>query len=109
MQMVFNLALLLAVVIFVVFVSLILYEIKPFANFERGVATLIWSLPVGVFLTMILVYLDTPYIFLSLFGILGLSALLRPPGKSRVWRVLGGVLVVLSVFITLVTSGVIEL
>jgi len=32
-----------------------------------------------------------------------------PPGKRGVWRVLGGVLVVLSVFITLVTGGVIEI
>jgi hypothetical protein len=108
-QTVFSLALLVSAVIFVVFVGLILYEIRPFTNYERGLAALIWALPVSVFLTMILVYLDTPYIFLSLFGVPGLSALLLPTGKSGVWRVLGGVLLALSVFITLVTSGVIEL
>ncbi|HZY64259.1 MAG TPA: hypothetical protein VFE21_00035 [Rubrobacteraceae bacterium] len=90
------------------FVGLIIYEIRPFTNFERGVAALIWSLPISVFLTMILVYLDTPYIFLSLFGVPGFSGLLLPPGKFWLWRVLGGVLLALSVFITLVTSGVIE-
>jgi hypothetical protein len=109
MQTVFSMALLVSAVIFVVFMGLILYEIRPFTNYERGLAALIWSLPVSVFLTMILVYLDTPYIFLSLFGVPGLSALLLPPGKRGVWRVLGGVLVVLSVFITLVTGGVIEI
>jgi hypothetical protein len=109
MQTVFSMALLVSAVIFVMFVGLILYEIRPFTNYERGLAALIWSLPVSVFLTMILVYLDTPYIFLSLFGVPGLSALLLPPGKSGVWRVLGGVLVVLSVFIALVTGGVIEI
>lgn len=109
MQAVFNVALLLAVVIFVGFVGWILYEIKPFKNFERGVAALIWSLPISVFLTMILVYLDTPYIFLSLFGVPGLSAGLLPPGKSWVWRALGGALLALSIFITLVTSGVMEI
>ncbi len=109
MQLVFDLALLLAVIIFVSFVGLILYEIRPFTNFERGVAALIWSLPVSVFLTMILVYLDTPYIFLSLFGVPGLSALIWSPGKTWMWRVPGGVMLALSVFITLVTSGVIGL
>lgn len=72
-------------------------------------ATLVWSLPVSVFLTMLLVYLDTPYIFLSLFGSPGLSALLVPPGGSGLWRTLGGVLVTSSVLITLVTSSVIAL
>ena len=109
MQLIFNLALLVSAVIFVVFVGLILYEIKPFKNFEMGVAALIWSVPISVFLTMLLVYLDTPYIFLSLFGVPGLSTLLWPPGKSGVWRVLGGVLLLLSIFITLVTSGVVEI
>lgn len=109
MQLAFNLALLVSAVIFVVFVSLILYEIKPFTRFERGVAALIWSLPVAVFLTMLLVYLDTPYIFLSLFGVPGLSALFLPPGESWVWRILGGVLVMLSVFITLVTTGLVKI
>lgn len=90
-------------------VGLILYEIRPFTNFGKGVAALIWSQPVSIFVTMLLVYLGTPYIFLSLFGVPGLSALLLPPGKSGVWRVLGGVLSALSVFITLVTSGAIEL
>ena len=108
MEMVFSLALLVSAVIFVVFVGLIIYEIRPFTNFERGIAALIWSLPISVFLSMMLVYLDTPYIFLSLFGVPGLSGLLLPPGKSGVWRVLGGILLALSVFITLVTSGVIE-
>lgn len=109
MQLVFNLALLLSAMIFVVFVGLILYEIKPFTRFERGVAALIWSLPVSVFLTMLLVYLDTPYIFLSLFGVPGLSALVLSPRGSGVWRALGGVLLALSVFITLVTTGLIEI
>ncbi len=109
MQLSFNLALLFSAMIFVVFVGLILYKIKPFASFKRGVAALIWSLPVGVFLTMLLVYLDTPYIFLSLFGVPGLSALAAPPDGSRVWRALGGILVALSIFITLVTSGVIKM
>lgn len=107
MQLAFDLALLFSAVIFVVFVALILYEIKPFTRFERGVAALIWSVPLAVFLTMLLVYLDTPYIFLSLFGVPGLSALLLPPHGSLVWRVLGGALVALSVFVTLVTTGVI--
>jgi hypothetical protein len=40
---------------------------------------------------------------------IGLSALLVPPGGSGVWRVLGGLLVALSIFITLVTSGVLEI
>lgn len=109
MQTVFSLALLVSAVIFVVFVGLILYEIRPFSNFERGLAALIWSLPVSVFLTMVLVYLDTPYIFLSLFGVPGLSTLLLPPEKRGVWRVLGGVLLVLSIFITLFTGGVLEI
>ncbi len=109
MQTVFSLALLVSAVIFVVFVGLILYRVRPFTNYERGLAALIWSLPVSVFLTMILIYLDTPYIFLSLFGVPGLSALLLSPGKRRVWRALGGALLTLSVYITLVTSGVIEL
>ena len=109
MQVMFSLALLVSAIIFVVFVGLILYEIKPFTNFERGVAALIWSLPISVFLTMILVYLDTPYIFLSLFGVPGLSALLLSPGKRGVWRVLGGVLLALSIFITLFTGGVLEI
>lgn len=107
MQLAFDLALLFSAVVFVVFVALILYEIKPFTRFERGVAALIWSVPLAVFLTMLLVYLDTPYIFLSLFGVPGLSALLLPPHGSLVWRVLGGMLVALSVFVTLVTTGVI--
>lgn len=100
--------------IFVVSVGLILYEIRPFTNFGKGVAALIWSLAVSIFLTMLLVYLDTPYIFLSLFGVPGLSALLLSPRKSSMWRVLGGrvlggILSALSVFITLATSRVIEL
>ena len=105
----FSLALLVAAVIFVVFVGSILYEIRPFANYERGLAALIWSLPISIFLTMILVYLDTPYIFLSLFDVPALSALLLPPGKRGVWRVLVGVLSTLPVLIMLITSGGIEL
>lgn len=108
MQTVFSLALLVSAIIFVVYVGLILYRIRPFTNYERGLAALIWSLPVSVFLTMILVYLDTPYIFLSLFGVPGLSALLWPPKERGAWRVPGGVLLILSIFITLVTTGVLE-
>ena len=109
MQTVFSLALLISAVIFVSFVGLILYELRPFSDYERGLAALIWSLPVSVFLTMILVYLDTPYIFLSLFGVPGLSGLLLPPRRVPMWRILGGVMLILSIFITLVTSGVFEL
>ena len=45
MQVVFGLALLVSAVIFVLFVGLILYELRPFSNYERGLAALIWSLP----------------------------------------------------------------
>lgn len=107
-QLVFNLALIVSVAIIVGLLGFTVYEIRPFKNFERGIATLTWAFPTSVLLTMILVYLDTPYIFLSLFGGPGLSALLAPPAKSRVWRVLGGVLVALSIFITLVTTGAVE-
>ena len=67
-----------------------------------------WSFPASVLATMILVYLDTPYIFVPLFGGPGLSALPVPPGGSAGWRVLGGALLALSVFIRLVTAAVQE-
>lgn len=57
---------------------------------------------------MLLAYLDTPYVFLSLFGGPGLSSLILPPGRSAVWRFLGGALLVLAAFVSLVTIGVLE-
>ena len=63
----------------------------------------------SVFLTMILVYLDTPYIFFVALRRSRLSGFLLPPGGSPAWRILGGVMLMLSIFITLVTSGVFEL
>lgn len=108
LQLVFNLALVVSVAIIVGLLGVIVREIRPFKNFDRGIAALTWSFPVSVLLTMVLVYLDTPYIFLSLFGGPGLSALLVPPSKSRIWRIPGAILVALSVFITLVTTGTIE-
>ena len=86
----------------------LLRAIKPYKNFERGVATLVWAFPASVLATMLLVYLDVPYIFLPLFGGPGLSALVLPPGGSAAWRLLGGLLVALSVFVSLVTTGVLE-
>lgn len=108
-QLLFNLALLVSVVTLVVLLGFAAYKVRPFKNFERSVATLTWTFPASVLLTMILVYMDTPYIFLSLFGGPGLSALLVPPTGWRIWRVLGGPLLVLSAFITLVTTGVVEM
>lgn len=105
----FNAALLVSVAIFVWLFAFLIREIRPFKSFERGVAALLWSFPLSVLATMILVYLDTPYIFLSLFGGPGLCALAFPPLGSRTLRVLGGVLLALSVFITLVTTGTLEL
>ena len=108
-QVAFNAALLFAVAIFVGLFAFLIREIRPFKNFERGVAALLWSFPLSVLATMILVYLDTPYIFLSLFGGPGLSALVFPPVGWRALRVLGGLLLALSVFITLVTTGALDL
>lgn len=108
-QLVFNAALLLAVAIFIGLFALLMREIRPFKSFERGVAALLWSFPLSVLATTILVYLDTPYFFLSLFGGPGLSALVLPPAGSRVLRILGGLLLAVSVFITLVTTGVLDL
>lgn len=108
-QVAFNAALLFSAVIFVGLFGFLMREIRPFKNFERGVAALLWSFPLSVLATMVLVYLDTPYIFLSLFGGPGISALVFPPAGSRVLRVLGGLLVVLSIFITLVTTGALDL
>ncbi|QIN84558.1 hypothetical protein GBA63_19350 [Rubrobacter tropicus] len=108
MQLAFNVALIVSVAIFVGLLGALIWAIRPYKNFERGVATLVWAFPASVLVTMVLVYLDTPYIFLSLFGGPGLSALIAPPARSRAWCVLGGVLLALSVFITLVTTGVLE-
>jgi hypothetical protein len=107
-QMAFNAALLVSVAIFAGLFAFLIREIRPFKSFERGVAALLWSFPLSVLATMILVYLDTPYIFLSLFGGPGLSALVFPPAGSRALRVLGGILLVLSVSITLVTTGALD-
>ena len=107
-QVAFNAALLFAVAIFVGLFAFLIREIRPFKNFER-VAALLWFFPLSVLATMILVYLDTPYIFLSLFGGPGLSALVFPPVGWRALRVLGGILLALSVFITLVTTGALDL
>jgi hypothetical protein len=108
-QVAFNGALLVSVAIFAGLFAFLIREIRPFKSFERGVAALLWSFPLSVLATMILVYLDTPYIFLSLFGGPGLCALVFPAAGSRALRVLGGILLGLSVFITLVTTGVLDL
>ena len=107
-QLAFNLALIASFAIFVALLGVLIYTLRPYKNFERGVATLVWAFPASVLLTMVLVYLDTPYIFLSLVGGPGLSALAAPPAGSRVWRVLGGIMLALSAFITLVTAGALE-
>lgn len=103
-RLAFNLALLGSAGIFVGLLGFLLYKVRPFTNFERGIATLFWSFPASVLLTMILIYLNLPYFFLSLFGGPGLSALLVPPARSKVWRALGGILLALSIFITLVVT-----
>ena len=108
-QLLFNLALIASVAILFTLIGLAVYEIRPFKNLERGIAALTFSFPASVLLTMVLVYLDTPYIFLSLFGGPGLSVLLVPPAGWRLWRVQGGILLALSAFMTLVTSGVVEM
>ena len=108
MQLAFNVALVLSLVIFVALLVVLLKEIRPYKNFERGVATLVWAFPASVLITMLLAYLDTPYVFLSLFGGPGLSSLILPPGQSAAWRVLGGALLVLAAFVSLVTIGVLE-
>ncbi len=108
LQLAFNAALVLSLVIFVALLVALFRAIRPYENFERGVATLVWAFPGSVLVTMLLAYLDTPYVFLTLFGGPGLSALVVPPGGSSAWRVLGGVLLVLSGFISLVTAGVLE-
>lgn len=109
MQVVFNVALIASVAIFVALLGVLLLSIKPYKNFERGIATLVWAFPASVIGTMVLAYLDTPHIFLPLFGGPGLAALLVPPGRSGVWRALGGMLVALSIFISLVTTGILEM
>ena len=108
LQLSFNVALVLSLVIFVGILVVLLKEVRPYKNFERGVATLVWAFPASVLGTMLLAYLDTPYVFLSLFGGPGLSSLIVPPGGSGAWRILGGALLVLSVFVSLVTTGVLE-
>lgn len=108
LQVAFNLALIASLAMFVGLLGVLFRAIRPYKNFERGVATLIWAFPASVLATMILVYLDLPHIFLSLFGGPGLSALILPPGGSALWRTLGGVLLVLSIFISLVTTGILE-
>lgn len=109
MQVAFNAALISSLGIFVALLGVLLWSIRPYKNFERGVATLTWTFPASVLVTMGLVYLDTPYIFLPLFGGPGLSALIVPPDGSLLWRVLGGTLLALSSFITLVTTGTVEM
>ena len=108
LQLSFNAALVLSLLIFVALLGVLLRAIKPYKNFERGVATLLWAFPGSVLATMVLAYLDLPYIFLPLFGGPGLSSLIAPPGGSAAWRFLGGLLLALSVFISLVTTGVLE-
>lgn len=108
LQLAFNVALVLSLLIFVALLGVLLRAIRPYKNFERGVATLIWAFPASVLATMALVYLDLPYIFLSLFGGPGLCALIAPPGGSAAWRLLGGALLALSVFVSLVTTGILE-
>lgn len=108
LQVAFNLALIASSVMFVALLGVLLRSVRPYKNFERGVATLIWAFPASVLVTMILVYLDLPQIFLSLFGGPGLSSLIMPPGRSKLWRALGGVLLALSIFISLVTTSVLE-
>lgn len=108
-QLAFNIALIISVVIFMGLLGVLIWSLEPYKNFERGIATLVWAFPASVLVTMILVYLDTPYIFLSLFGGPGLSSVVVPPAKSRAWAALGGVMVALSIFITLVTTGAIEM
>jgi hypothetical protein len=105
-ELAFDVALALSAAIFVGLFGFVLYRIKPFSNFERGIAALIWAFPLSVLLTMVLAYLDLPHIFLSLFGVPGLSVLVLPPEGSGAWRLLGGLLLAFSVFITLVTTGV---
>lgn len=108
-QLAFNVALIISMGIFVALLGALIWYLKPYKNFERGIATLVWAFPGSVLVTMVLVYLDTPYIFLSLFGGPGLSSFAVPPAKSRVWSTLGVAMVILSIFITLVTTGVIEM
>lgn len=108
-QLLFNLALIGSVAILIGLLGFAVYEIRPLKNLERGIAALTFSFPASVLLTMVLVYVDTPYIFLSLFGGPGLSVLLVPPAGWRLWRVQGGILLALSAFMTLVTTGVIEM
>ena len=108
LQLAFNLALIVSVGIFVALLVALIRAIRPYKNFERGVATLIWAFPASVLATMALVYLDVPYIFLSLFGGPGLCALVVPPGGTKAWRLVGGALLALSVFVSMVTTGVLE-
>jgi hypothetical protein len=44
-QVAFNAALLVSVAIFVGLFAFLIREIRPFKNFERGVAALLWSFP----------------------------------------------------------------
>lgn len=82
-QVAFNAALLASVAIFVGLFAFLIREVRPFETFERGVAALLWGFPLSVLATMVLVYLDTPYIFLPLFGGPGLCALVFPPRRIR--------------------------
>lgn len=108
LQVAFNFALIASLAIFVALLVVLLVAIRPYKNFERGIATLVWAFPVSVLATMALVYLDLPYIFLSLFGGPGLCASVVPPGGSAAWRVLGGTLLALSIFVSMVTTGFLE-
>lgn len=108
LQLAFNAALVLSLLIFVALLIVLLRAIRPYKNYESGVATLVWAFPASVLVTMLLAYLDTPYVFLPLFGGPGLSSLIVPPSGSAAWRILGGVLLALSIFVSLVTTGVLE-
>jgi Mn2+/Fe2+ NRAMP family transporter len=54
-QLAFNLALIVSLAIFVALLVVLLFAVRPYKNFERGVATLIWAFPAAVLATMILV------------------------------------------------------
>ena len=90
-QVASNAALLFAVAIFVGLFAFLIREIRPFKNFERGVAALLWSFPLSVLATKILVYLDTPYIFLSLDlayeGISNRIGGIRPSPLGLEWNI----------------------
>jgi Mn2+/Fe2+ NRAMP family transporter len=53
-QLAFNVALIVSAAIFVGLLGALLWAIRPYKNFERGVATLVWAFPASVLATMIL-------------------------------------------------------